>query len=90
MTFSQKYFLAKFRLGILPLRLKTGRYSRPPLPENERIFLQCIGNKNSIENEIHLTFYCSKHDTLREALYCKIGSPPLSLVRSRKTQNNGI
>ena len=30
LTFSQKSFLAKFRLGILPLRLETGRYSHPP------------------------------------------------------------
>ena len=74
LSFAQKSFLAKFRIGTLPLRLETGRYSRPPLPENERICLQC--SENSIENEIHLTFYCSKHDTLRETLYNKIGRPP--------------
>ena len=63
MSFIQRKFLAKCRLGCLPIRLETGRFCRPILAENERVCQVCLENgvtdyqyKNEIESEIHLLF----------------------------------
>ena len=74
LSLKQKSFLAKFKLGTLPLRLETDRYIRPPVPEKERIC--CHSLRNEIENEIHFALYCTKHQSLRETLFLKIGKPP--------------
>ena len=41
LTFHQRRSIAKTRLGCLPVRLETGRYSIPRLPEEERVCLVC-------------------------------------------------
>jgi hypothetical protein len=41
LSFFQRRMMAKLRLGCLPIRLETGRYSIPRLPENERTCLVC-------------------------------------------------
>ena len=37
LSFKQRKFLAKLRLGSLEIKIETGRFSRPRLEENERI-----------------------------------------------------
>ena len=71
LTFIQRKFLAKLRLGILPLRLETARYQRPTRPEHERVCLIC-GNLNEIENESHFLLSCKAYTGLRNALLNQI------------------
>ena len=56
MSFVQKMFLAKTRLAALSIRLETGRYERPSLPEQERLCPSCK-NGHSVENEEHFIFF---------------------------------
>ena len=44
LTFIQRKFISKTRTGCLSIRIELGRFSRPQLPENERICLACIVN----------------------------------------------
>ena len=55
--------MSKFRIGICPLRIETGRYEQVSrdkrgLPEAERICKCCIHASDFVENEHHflLTF----------------------------------
>ena len=84
LSITQKSNLAKFRLGSLPLRIETDRYCRPVIPENERICKQCSLNifegVKPVENEIHFTLHCKKHDLLRKSLFNKIGWPQTELT----------
>ena len=64
LSFFHRRFLAKIRLGCLPLRIETGRYSIPRLPEGDRLCLVCdkAGNPHpSIESEIHFLFDCNAY-----------------------------
>jgi len=58
--------LAKFRCGVAPLRLETGRYEN--VPEDLR---ECPICKNGIENETHVLFHCNAYNSLRTELYVK-------------------
>ena len=65
--------MAKIRLGCLPIRLETGRYSRPRLLENERICQVCYqGNLTNnpyigeVESEVHFLFNCNRYKDLRK------------------------
>ncbi len=55
LTRSQRSLLAQTRLGILPLKIETGRFTG--IPANQRFCHFC---PNEIENEIHFLFSC-KH-----------------------------
>ena len=46
-----RQILAKFRCGNLKLKIETGRYSRPPIPLNDRKCILC--NSNAVEDECH-------------------------------------
>ena len=61
LSFIQRKFLAKIRLGCLEIRIETGRYSRPRLPEASRICLACPEPTNQIENEYHFIFECEAY-----------------------------
>ena len=62
---SQRSLMAQFRIGVLPLRVETGRYTRLAL--EDRTCQLC--NSQNIEDEIHFLCECSCYDTLRESLY---------------------
>ena len=64
-SFVQKKFLAKIRLSALPIRIETGRYERPKLLIQQRLCPSCKDGQ-SIENEEHFIFSCSKYNILRE------------------------
>ena len=65
-TRSHRSALAKFRCGVAPLRLETGRYERGRLPVEQRICILC--DKNEVEDESHAIFRCSLYDDLRAEL----------------------
>ena len=51
LTFYQRRILARTRLGCLPLRLETGRYSVPRLPEADRTCLVCKDDAHLVDVE---------------------------------------
>ena len=56
--------LAKFRCGVAPLRIETGRYEH--LPELQRTCPFCSTN---IENELHVLLECSMYNSIRQTLF---------------------
>ena len=58
--------LAKFRCGVAPLRLETGRYEN--IQENLRLCPIC---KTTVENEIHVLFDCNAYQSIRDSLTTK-------------------
>ncbi len=57
----ERSLISQLRLGILPIRIETGRYSN--LPEQQRICLLC--DSNQVENELHFVFQCHLYDIER-------------------------
>ena len=55
---------AKFRCGVAPLRIETGRYEN--LHVNDRKCVHCI---DDIEDEVHVFTKCPLYSELREILY---------------------
>ena len=78
LSFLQRKLMAKLRVGSLPLRLETGRFCKPYLPENLRTCQVCV-DKNvigrSIENELHFLFDCSAYERLRAEWLSKLKLP---------------
>ncbi len=56
--------ISQLRLGVLPLRIETGRFVR--LPEADRLCQVCSDNK--IENEYHFLFECAEYTEYRNEL----------------------
>ena len=54
--------MALFRSGALPLAYETGRYSRPPVPVDDRLCVYC--NSGRVENETHFLMECNLYDDL--------------------------
>ena len=57
--------MAKTRLGCLEIRLETGRWARPRIPEEARICQVCENFNKNVEDEFHFIFECSKYSSLR-------------------------
>ena len=57
----ERSLISQLRLGILPIRIETGRYSN--LPEQQRICFLC--DTNQVENELHFLFHCHLYDVER-------------------------
>ena len=66
LSFLQRKSMAKLRLGVLPIRLETGRYERPILPADQRLCQQC--SLGVPEDEAHFTLECPRNSILREKL----------------------
>ena len=66
--------LAKFRLGVAPIRLETGRYEG--LAENQRLCPLC---ENAVENEVHVLLYCHTYNDIRENLFVHLNNVILNL-----------
>ena len=58
--------LAKFRKGVAPLRVETGRYESLQL--GQRVCFNC---KNSVEDERHVLIDCPIYEGIRSDLYVK-------------------
>ena len=76
--------LSQLRLGCLPIRIESDRYTRPIVHRDLRYCLQpkCKNvannlddNLKDVENEFHFLIVCSQYDNLRSVLYSKIESP---------------
>ncbi len=72
--------ISQLRLGILPLRIETGRYSN--LREADRICQLCSANQ--VENESHFLFQCELYNIERLRLEVAIGVPLANLVENEK------
>ena len=66
LSFVQRKYVAKLRLGCLELRLETGRWARPKQPVEARTCQVCENQGANIENESHFLFYCQKYRTERK------------------------
>ena len=85
LMFYHRRNLARIRLGCLPLRIETGRYSIPRMPETERTCLVCkipaaeledAGDSSTpIESEIHFLFECKAYSAERGIWYQKMNLP---------------
>ncbi len=62
--------ISQLRLGVLPLRIKTGRFAR--LDEADRLCHVC--SNNDIENEFHFLFECDEYTGYRTELETAIGT----------------
>ena len=59
--------LCKFRCGVAPIRIETGRYER--LNVTDRICNICDNHDNEIEDEKHVIMKCTLYDDVRETLF---------------------
>lgn len=66
MSRGQRSALAKFRCGVAPIRIETGRYEHTRLPANLRICQIC---NNGIEDEKHVILDCPLNTDLRNELF---------------------
>lgn len=67
-TKQERSLMARFRCGILPLRVETGRYQNEPL--QERYCVLC--KSNSIEDEKHFIFQCKFYENNRISFFHSI------------------
>ena len=58
---------AKFRMGVAPLRIETGRYER--LEEEQRVCFNC---GDTIESEEHVLLECPLYQQIREPWFVKL------------------
>ena len=81
LSFFQRKHIARLRLGVLQIRIESGRYSRPRVEVNERICPICSerriqqGLEPEIESEIHFLIFCDKYSILREKLFSTLNKP---------------
>ncbi len=66
----QRSLISQLRLGILPIRIETGRFTG--LNEAERLCQLCT--QNQIENEAHFMFDCNLYAPYRQELETGIGA----------------
>ena len=73
--------MAKLRLGCLPLRIETGRFSVPKLDKADRVCLVCQPppddqeQRRPVEDEPHFLFSCNMYTDERKMWYLKMGVP---------------
>ncbi|MES9883757.1 MAG: hypothetical protein ABW185_23135, partial [Sedimenticola sp.] len=69
LNFQYRSAFAKFRCGVAPLRIETGRYEHIPL--ELRVCLHCsyYAGVHIIESEMHVLMSCPLYEDLREELF---------------------
>ena len=67
LSFIQRKYLSKYRLGMLQLRIEVGRFQRPRLEPEDRICQVC--DSGGVEDETHFLLHCSLYDESRRRLY---------------------
>ena len=70
MPYLHRKFMAKLRLGVLPLRIETGRFETPQLESDCRICRQC--SLDEVEDEQLFLLRCTKHNSRRAGLIAKV------------------
>ena len=53
LSFVERNIISKLRLGILPIRIETARYTRPVIPEYQRV---CYCNSGEVESEYYVLY----------------------------------
>ena len=66
MSHSYRSACDKFRCGVAPLRLETGRYEGLPVKDRKRPFCPV-----HVESEMHVLLKCEQYTYLRENLFHK-------------------
>jgi hypothetical protein len=64
LTRSQRSFIARLRLGVLPINVEVGRYNATP--REQRLCTIC--KNKEVEDEMHILFYCPAYNDKREML----------------------
>jgi len=82
---SHRRILTMFRSGSFPLAIETERYSRQPIPVNERTCKLC--STGDIENEIHFLMLCSLYSDLRCDLFAA-ASTKINYVKTTDFMSN--
>ena len=72
LSFTKRSLITKARLGILPLRLETGRYARPCIPADERLCLVCSNPNKEVECIYHTLFSCYLYVEERKVWWSKL------------------
>ena len=75
MSYFFRSFISKARLGCLPLRIETARYSRPRIPAEERYCQICENVDNSVECIYHFMFVCNTYSNERLTWKSKLQLP---------------
>ena len=75
LSFHERRLLAKIRLGCLPIRLETGRYSIPRVPEDQRICLVCKYNLPTLDPLLDTIESEIQYSTERDKWYSKMTLP---------------
>ena len=70
LNFPLKKFYVKCRLGILPIRLHTGRFERPRIPEADRLCVHCKSKK--FDNILHFCLICPFNSEERDIMLSQI------------------
>ena len=72
----ERSVLAQFRLGILPIRIETGRFIEEKVEDR----LCRMYNQNQIENEIHFLFHCPLYNDIRLDVLCCLSIDTISSI----------
>ncbi len=64
----QRSVLSKFKLGVLPLAIETGRWKDIPLEKR----LCAVCNENCLENEYHFLLFCDGYKETRTKMFQEI------------------
>ena len=72
LSFVERKTISKLRLGILPIRIETARYTRPIIPENQRL---CYCNSVEVESEYYVLFKCAMYNNQRRSWLNKLLLP---------------
>ena len=84
--------LSQLRLGVLPLRIESDRYSRVKVDAKDRLCKQpkCKNNcaatppsKFDVENEFHFLMCCKQYDHLRSVLFTKLSCPQFNQMNDQ-------
>ena len=68
---SNRSALARFRCGVAPIRIETGRYERNYPPVEERTCFNCI---QLVEDEFHVLMCCPLYADERSSLFSHASS----------------
>ena len=86
LSFTQRSSITKARLGCLPIRLETGRYTRPCIPAEERYCLVCPNINEEVECIYHVLFSCFSYVEERKVWWSKLLLPEHFLFLSKNQQ----
>ena len=64
-NFDKRRSLTKFRISAQRLKIERGRFSKPPIPVENRFCDHCL---LEIEDEFHFSIKCSKYNSPRNNL----------------------